>query len=65
VKLYEIPKHSKIFVECSDGSNYLLFDHIDGAYSYCITEMGSIVHLAAWTELEAVDGGYKLIEVNE
>jgi hypothetical protein len=63
MKLYEIPERSKIFIESSDGSSYLFFAHIDGAYSYCITEKGGVAHLAAWTELEAVDGGYKLVEV--
>jgi hypothetical protein len=30
------------------------FDHIDGMYSYCTDKDGNVVHLAAWTEVEAV-----------
>jgi hypothetical protein len=34
----------------------VFFDHIDGMYSFCRDKDGEIVHLAAWTEVEVVDG---------
>lgn len=33
----------------------IFFDHIDGMYSYCQTEAGEVIHLAAWQEVE-IDG---------
>jgi len=61
MKLYDIPRQCKIIVELSDGSSYLIFDKIDGAYSYCVTEMGNVVHLSANTELVSFK---KLVCVN-
>ena len=55
MKLYEIPKLSKIVVPLSDGSLFLIFHKIDGAYSYCVTENGSVIHLSANTELEKIE----------
>lgn len=52
--LFNIPKHSLIYEEISDGSSYARFDHIDGAYSYCVTEKGGILHLSAITPLEQI-----------
>lgn len=61
MKLYDIKKGSKIYAELSDGSDHLIFDHIDGMYSYCTTEKGGVIHLAAVTPLtKREDGGYEL-----
>ena len=60
MKLYEIPEKSKIYCEGSDGSEYIIFDHIDGMYSYCTTEKGAVAHLGASTELEEHKDGFKL-----
>lgn len=51
MKLYDIPEGSKIKLECSDGSEYVIFNHIDGMYSFCTTEKGNVVHLSRFTEL--------------
>lgn len=32
------------------------FGHIDGMYSFCKDPDGKIVHFAAWTEVEVLDG---------
>ena len=32
------------------------FGHIDGMYSFCKDSEGKIVHFAAWTEVEVVNG---------
>ncbi len=61
MKLYDIPRHSQINCECTDGSKYIIFDHLDGMYSFCKTEHGAIVHLAAATPLQQL--GEKLYEI--
>jgi hypothetical protein len=63
MKLIDIPQNSKIMCQCSDGSKHLIFRHIDGMYSFCVTEMGGVAHLYCMTELsELPDGSYKLEE---
>jgi hypothetical protein len=62
MKLNEIPKQSKIFCEVSDDSKYVTFDHLDGLYSYCVSEKGAVIHLSRFTPLTAVEGGYKIDE---
>ena len=54
MKLYEIPQRSRINCDCTDGSTYIIFDHLDGMYSFCISEKGAIVHLAAAAELNLI-----------
>ncbi len=34
----------------------LFFNHIDGMYSLCHTQMGKHVHLVAWTQVVVVGG---------
>ncbi len=58
MKLYDIPKGSKIKVEVSDGSKFIIFDHLDGLYSYCKTEKGDVVHLARKTPLKKEEDYY-------
>jgi len=50
MKLYDVPRNSKIKLE--DGT-VLDFRHIDGMYSLCYRD-GYPVHPAAWTEVEVV-----------
>jgi hypothetical protein len=57
MKLYEVPKNSRILVEGDDANEELNFHHIDGMYSYCTRDDGTVVHLAAWTEVEIVRTG--------
>jgi len=59
MKLYEIPRQSKIYETVSDGSSYFIYDHPDGAYSYCISEKGAICHLSMSQELVEFEDGYK------
>jgi hypothetical protein len=51
MKLYNVPNNSRIRLD--DGTE-LNFRHIDGMYSYCKTDEGETVHLAAWTEVAVV-----------
>lgn len=65
MKLYDVPNNSRIRVIDDDPSRpvgdtsplgeVLSFHHIDGMYSYCKTDDGETVHLAAWTDVEVVE----------
>lgn len=56
-KLYEIPEHSKLYIE----DKVITFDHLDGFYSYCWLEedKSKIVHIKATTLFEKYKDGYK------
>jgi len=60
MKLYDIPNGSKIVCDCSDGSTYITFNHIDGMYSHCTTEKGGTTHLGVSTPLKKVGDHYEL-----
>lgn len=62
MKLYDIPKKSKIYCKLSDGSKYFTFDHIDGMYSYCESEKGNVLHLSVSTPLKEYKDGYEIEE---
>lgn len=55
--LYEIPQESKIMCETNDGSTFITFHHVDGMYSYCTTEKGGVIHLAATTPMKKLKKG--------
>jgi hypothetical protein len=52
MKLYELPRGT--IIQTDRGP--LTFDHIDGMYSYCTLEDGSVVHLSAGTPIRKKDG---------
>lgn len=66
MKLYDVPRKTYIrvigdaqappshrdFVE----DEILYFDHVDGMYSLCYDSHQNPVHLAAWAEVEIVEG---------
>lgn len=63
MKLYDIPQGSIIYCQVSDDSTWLVFKHLDGSYSYCITENGNVAHLHACQELNQVGHGrYELAQ---
>lgn len=62
IPLYKIPKNSKIYAELSDGSAFLYFRHIDGAYSVCEAEKSGYFHLSASTPLVKFEDGFKIFE---
>lgn len=39
-----------------DTDDTYWFGHIDGMYSFCKDSNGKVVHFAAWTEVEVVNG---------
>lgn len=66
MKLYEIPRDSRIKLETENDNgeklgDFIVFKKLDGAYSYCRVEGGSpddILHLSASIELELTDQGH-------
>lgn len=54
VRLIDIENGSRIDIGCPDGSTFIIFDHIDGMYSYCTTERGGVLHLNAMCPLEMI-----------
>lgn len=73
MKLYDLPQkrnpRPKIYGLDSSGreDGWVEFDHIDGAYSYCVAFDGGgnnlgVCHLAAWTSLEPFGDGYRVVE---
>lgn len=62
IYLHDIPKGSKIVCEVSDGSTFVVFDHLDGMYSYCETEKGGVLHLSGATPLVKEDDHYKIAD---
>ena len=65
-KLYELPEHQnvKLYFEVSKQKVVVIFDHIDGLYSYCWLEEDKtkIVHIKATTPFKKYKDGYKYIE---
>lgn len=61
-KLYELPEKQNIKLYFDD--NVVIFDHIDGFYSYCWLEKDKtkIVHIKATTEFKKYKDGYKVLE---
>ena len=52
-ELYKCKPRSYIKLTWKNGldSDVLFFDHIDGAYSYCLTMKNEVVHIAAWSKV--------------
>lgn len=63
MKLYDIPKGSRIKVETANDKgeklgDFIIFHHLDGMYSYCTVEgTEEAVHLGASTELKLSEEG--------
>ncbi len=64
MKLYEIKLPAKIYCKVSDGSTFVICDHLDGMYSYCSTEKDpegkTPFHLSVSTPLRMRDDGYEI-----
>ena len=60
MKLYEIPRESKIYGKLDDGSEYLIFHYIDGMYSSCTTEKGGITQIHVMEDLIEFKDGYRI-----
>ena len=67
MKLYNIPKNSRIKAEIKENgkklSDFIIFHKLDGMYSYCTVEgmEDKVCHLQATQELKKVDDYYELV----
>ena len=61
-KLYEIPEYQNVKLYIDD--KIIIFDHLDGLYSYCWLEedKNKLVHIKATTTFKKYKDGYKLVE---
>lgn len=61
-KLYELPEYQN--VKLYIGNYVVIFDHLDGLYSYCWLEedKNKVVHIKATAEFEKYKDGYKIVE---
>lgn len=60
-KLYQLPEYENVKLYIDD--KVVIFDHIDGMYSYCWLEedRSKIVHIKAWTLFKKYKDGYKYV----
>ena len=60
-KLYELPEYQNVKLYFDD--KVVIFDHIDGMYSYCWLEedKDKIIHIKAWTLFKEYKDGYKYV----
>jgi hypothetical protein len=52
LKLFEVPNNTRIKLVAT--GELLTFEHLDGMYSFCLTDSGEVVHQAAWSEVEII-----------
>ena len=71
-RLYELPEKQNIKLYFDDNIEgikdiVVIFDHIDGFYSYCWLEEDKtkIIHIKATTLFEEYKDGYKIVEENK
>ena len=59
--LYQIPQYQNVKLYIED--KVIIFDHIDGFYSYCWLEedKNKIVHIKATTKFKRYKDGYKIV----
>ena len=69
-KLYELPEYKNIKLYFDDNIENIkdivvIFDHIDGFYSYCWLEEDytKIMHIKATTTFKKYKDGYKYVHV--
>lgn len=62
MKLYEIPKMSKLILDTNRGREEATFHKIDGAYSYITFDSdGGVGHLSANCEMKKVGEHYEIV----
>lgn len=63
-KLYELPERQNVKLYFDD--TVIIFDHIDGFFSYCWLEedKDKLVHIKATTLFEEYKDGYKYVKEN-
>lgn len=62
-ELRHLPRGARLRVEMKDGSKVAgTFHSIDGMYSYCTTDDGSVFHLKAWTPMVEINGSWEIAD---
>lgn len=61
MNLFEIKLPNKVYCPVSDGSKFIIVDHLDGMYSYGTSEKGSVIHLSRFAPLKKFKDGFKLV----
>ena len=63
-RLYELPERQNVKLYFDD--TVIIFDHIDGFFSYCWLEedKDKLVHIKATTLFEEYKDGYKYVKEN-
>ncbi len=51
MKLYELPRKTYFTIDDDDSKKVFFFDHVDGAYSYCLDIDKNLCHFGASTEV--------------
>lgn len=71
MKLYDLPQREGVKIKVmlqrkgkKAKEEFIIFDHLDGMYSYCTTEDGEVVHLSCGTPLKKVGNHYIIDEKN-
>lgn len=65
MKLYGLPRNSKMRIEFKDGFHECIMHRVDGKYSYCTVEdlpEKPVFHLSAMTPMKEVDGHWEIGE---
>jgi hypothetical protein len=69
-KLYELPEHQNIKLYFDDlienkKDIVVIFDHVDGLYSYCwLEDKNKIIHIKATESFKKYKDGYKYVYVS-
>ena len=69
MKLYQLPRGSRLRLQTDRGEAMATFYLVDGMYSLSVLdgdgpERERIVHLKAWTEVVLRDGAYEVAEAS-
>ena len=73
LRLMDIPRMSTIKLqghlegETEDRTLTIIFDHLDGMYSYCYLKENSdkLIHLSCGTPLKKVDDHYEILSTHQ
>ena len=54
MKLFNVPKNSRITLTDDPQKREFNFSHIDGMYSYCTNDEGEVFHISAEADVEII-----------
>ncbi len=68
IRLYNLSKGARIKADCFDEEgkkigDFIIFDHLDGMYSYCtVANTNKVIHLSVITPLKKVKDYYEIYD---